>query len=276
MTIQAEEQLQRTYFDRNNPHSIVNRVWSEFLPYLQAVADVYSKYLGDPENVLKAICKPDERDIRARLSFWDEYNLATQENRLMDENRFMSGIMTTDVWQRVYLTNRKKLLWILCQPANYTATMRYLLDVGLKRLQEIMEMPLVAKNGKPDIRMISQVLKAFQLVDLRVKGSVLQRMQIDQRSLNVHVGSEGQSLNSLSLEQLREMESQLERIEKKRDGLVGALPPDVKASFMDDTCIDVPMTLDTAEAFYENEENPNTREEANEVRYASSDDGDAE
>jgi hypothetical protein len=223
-----EQQIKKVFFNTDNPNSLVNRVWVSLVPYLQAVADVYPHHIMSNENKVKAFCNPDEKDLRVRLRFWDEYYLATAQDREMTLQGVINGVITSETWNHTYLTDRRRLLWLITQPVSYTSNMRSLLEKGLEKLHEIMDMPLVSKNGTPDVKLITQVLKAFQLIDLRVKGSVVQRMQIDQRSLNVNVDggevSPTAGYNTLSLEQLKELEKQLDRIAEKRENVIGLLP----------------------------------------------------
>lgn len=249
------KQVEKVIFDTGNPNSLINRVWPQLVPYVRAVADVYPQYFLSNENRVKAFCKPDERDHRVRLKFWDEYYQSTQLDRKMDYMGIMHGAMAVDTWDHVYLPDRKKLLWVFTQPATYTSSMRHLLEKGMERLHEIMDMPLMVKrNGRlePDIRMISQVLKAFQLVDLRVKGSVVQRMQIEQRSVNLNHNVESNqdalkaNLGMLSLKQLREMEDQLDRLEQKRSKVVAMLPEGEKREVEEVTTITIPRVVEFA------------------------------
>lgn len=248
------KQVDKVFFDLENPNSLINRVWPEFVPYVRAVADIYPQHLLDNENKVKAFCSPDERDLRVRLKFWDEYYQSTAQDRVMKLNHVTHGCVSYDTWEHVYLPNRLKLLWVLTQPSTYTCSMRSLLEKGLERLHEIMDMPLMVRKGgrlEPDIRMISQVLKAFQLVDLRVKGSVVQRMQIDQRSLNVNHNVDGSeaakaNLGLLSMQQLREMEEQLERLEQRRSRVVAMLPEGEQKEVEAVTTITIPRSVDFA------------------------------
>lgn len=234
-----EAQIKKVFFNRENPNSLVNRVWPSLVPYLQAVADVYPQHIMSNENKVKAFCDPDEKDLRVRLRFWDEYYLATAQDRVMHIHGVINGVILPETWAHTYLADRRKLLWLITQPVSYTSNMRSLLEKGMERLHEIMEMPLIMKNGFPDVRLITQVLKAFQLIDLRVKGSVVQRMQIDQRSLNVNVDADApvaQQYSALSLEQLKEMEKQLDRISAKKDRIVESMPMESQLAIAD--CVD--------------------------------------
>ena len=249
-----EAQIEKVFFDTENPNSLICRVWPDLVPYIRAVADVYAGYFLANENKVKAFCNPDERDHRVRLRFWDEYYQACAQDRQMRESNITHGVVMPDTWRQVYLTNRRKLLWVFSQPVNYTTSMRCLLEKGLSRLHEIMDMPLmVRRNGKlePDVRMITQVLKAFQLVDLRVKGSVVQKMQIDQRSVNVNHNLEASAeaalhvnYGSMSMEQLRAVEAQLDRIEQKRAKVVASLPEGERRAIEMDTDIKIPRTIE--------------------------------
>ena len=225
----ADENLRLTFFDEGNPLSLVNKVWAELRQPMEQVAKIYAKEFLFHEAQIKAFCKPDERDIRARLCFWDEYALACAADRPMRKECVL-GEVTPEIWRKVYLRNYRKLLFVLHQPSSYATSMRRLLDIGIDRLYEIMDMPII-RNGLPDHKAVANILKAFQLVDLRVKGAVVQRLQIDQRSLNVNqnidVSNTERQLAFMSMQELESMKTKLAEIEAKRAVVVESLPPSV-------------------------------------------------
>jgi hypothetical protein len=226
-------QLRATFFDENNPSSLINKVWKPLVPVVRNVALVYSELLLSEEARILAFCKPDERDQRLRLTFWDEYGLACAQKRLMRYQAVMWGNIGPEVWDQVYMKDRKKILFMITQPSSYSSSMRRILDIGVKRLHEIMELPILLKNGSPDNKAIAQILKAFQLVDSRVKGSVVQRMQVDQRTLNINADASpkqaaqltAETLGMMSMDELKEMEGKLQSLQSKREELRKALPP---------------------------------------------------
>lgn len=225
----SDANLRVTFFDEGNPMSLINRVWPELVDPLIQVGHIFPNELFFYESQIRAFCRPEERDHRARLSFWDEYALACAKDRRMSKECVL-GDITPEIWRKVYLSNYRKLLFILHQPSNYASSMRHLLDIGIDRLKEIMEMPIL-RNGLPDHKAVANILKAFQLVDLRVKGAVVQRLQIDQRSLNVNqnfdVKGTERELSFMGMDQLESMKRELEAIEARRATIVSSLPPSV-------------------------------------------------
>ena len=172
-------------FDESNPQSLVNLLPDRLVPILHRVRAKLPKTLFSPESTVRMTVKPDERDERIRLSFWDEYNNATAMNRKMGIQRLLDNVVSWEGWTTYYEPDDIKMLWIFTPPRSYAQSMKYILHLGTERLLEIMSLPIIDNRGTVDSKVVTQILKAFQLVDTRVKGAIVQRMQIDQRNLNL-------------------------------------------------------------------------------------------
>ena len=114
--------------------------------------------------------------------------------------------------------------------------MRHLLHRGTDRLYEIMELPFVDADGRTNTAAIAQFLKVFQMIDLRVKGAVTQRVQIEQKSLNVNTtvmsdDNAGRLLESLDMSELETLEKKLNRIERNKGALLDQLPAPDRALY---------------------------------------------
>ena len=132
-------------------------------------------------------------------------------------------------------------MWIFCPPISYQVAMRNILHKGTERLMEIMSLPIIDDQGKPDSRVIVNILRAFQLVDIRVKGAVTQKLQIQQQTHNinqtigagdVHI-STGLPVETLQLEELEKLERRIEKARKDSKRLVASLDPAARKEYLD-------------------------------------------
>lgn len=233
----SEKSLDNTIFDESNPDSLFSLVPDRIKPVLQRLKPRMARVLYCTEIELKDYIKPDERDNRIRLAFWDEYNHATQVGKRMSLSGFLHGVMSWEVWVNVYEPSDKKMQWVFCAPVSYQVAMRNILHQGTERLMEIMSLPIKdPKTGAIDSKVIVNILKAFQLVDLRVKGAVAQKLHIQQQSVNLNhnVNStqphiEGGSalnplqLNTLGLEDLQQLEKRIEKARRDSKRLTATL-----------------------------------------------------
>lgn len=220
-----------------NPASLFSVMPEEFQPLIEAIRLQFPRMCHYPERELRKYCKPDERDNRIRLSFWQEYELSTRMGKKMSIRAITDGICSKDTWKTYYLQQPKKLLWIVTQPKSYSQTMNALHAQSLERLHQILKLPIKDKQTKkPDVKVIAQMIKIFQLLDLRVKGSIMQRVEINQKSLNMNMNhdvspeklleSEFDKIANMSIEELEQMSATLDRNRTKIERVAKALPPD--------------------------------------------------
>lgn len=201
---------------------------------IRTLCETAPSYIGLDERFIRQKADPTELDERVRLTFWDEFHQASVQGRKMHINNVINSHTTTiEVLVRDYLRKPGvKLAYIITPPRRYGTSMRILLDKGMRRMEEILDMPLKLPNGNPNAALISQVIKAFQLIDLRVKGAVIQKMQIQQQNLNLNADIGGdstdaqllQNLASMSLDDLEQLEAKVERLGRMEKKATASLP----------------------------------------------------
>lgn len=227
----SEESLSHLY-DTNNPHALVNVIPERLVPILQRVKDKLPRMLLRTERELRTYCEPDERDDRVRLSFWDEYNAATAAGKRMSLQSIICGACSWEGWVTIYEPNPHKMMWIFTPPTSYVAAMRQILYRGTERLLEIMNMPMVDKDGKVDTKVATLVLRAWQLADMRVKGGIVQRMQVEQKNLNLNMNADQSAehariqLQALQLEELEALERRIDKAKKDQGKYLKAITPE--------------------------------------------------
>lgn len=208
-------------YDSDNPDALINKLPVRLVPIFHRVRDKLPRTLLADEPDVKRYCQPNERDERIRLSFWDEYNASTACQKRMSLQSIITGCCSWESWITVYEPHDKRMLWIFTPPASYVGMMRQILYKGTERLLEIMNLPMITDEGKVDVKVANLVLRAWQLADMRVKGAVTQKVQIEQKSMNLNVNANtedgvNQMRQQMSAMTLDELESLEKRIEKAR------------------------------------------------------------
>jgi len=221
--------LENSIFDETDPKSLINLLSnsSKFRNALMAVKWPRGQWFFQSEKQLRKWAQPSETDERLRISFWDEYAFATRNNRKMNLNRAFHGLVSQEYLEYKLFPDDKKMVFMVTMPENYMLTARHLLNIGMDRFKEILTLPLTDDKGKPDTRVINAIIKVTEIVDQRVKGAVVQRMLVDQRSMNLNVNATPQEasleLSKMSLVELEDLENRLNRLDGKTSKL---LPPE--------------------------------------------------
>lgn len=165
-------------WDADDPMCVINLVSNKLREAIIALPQFWYEMT---EFDLKRKCDPNEFDKALRESFWIEYFLACDNSRQMRMDsvygRFMNRV---NFYVRV--DDPRKLAWIIRPPIEYTYKMKSLLDTALMRIEEVLEKPIDSSNP----REVANLIKITELLDNRVKGAVMQRLQIESRSVNVN------------------------------------------------------------------------------------------
>lgn len=158
-------------YDPDFPRSVVNIVYKPLREAILAL-DTRLRYLSESE--LERICEPDPVDRRLRLSFWDEYGLAQDQNRNMLVNRILRNICPLEYWDRRVLPNPEKLAYIVIPPRDYEIGMRANFEKAMDRLEEFLKLPVVDDEGKVNSNLIGKIVKIAEMLQLRLYGAVPQ------------------------------------------------------------------------------------------------------
>lgn len=195
-------------FDPTDPDSLFHMVTE---PVQEAMQKINPAWFSWSEHTMIKRFEIDDRAMRIRISFWDEYFLAKDQGRPMMISRVWQGACSRRYWQDAILKSPKKLCFILTVPADYMMSMKALHYLGVARLSEIMKFPLTNKEGKPNLTTADRVMKAFELIDNRVKGLAVQRMQVEQKSVSYNITKNADEV----IETPKDLERAILEIERK-------------------------------------------------------------
>jgi hypothetical protein len=219
-------QLTRSHdlFERENPRSLINIAPEVFKAGLEHSS--VRLYLKKDEKSLEKIVKPTPTLNRLRQRFWIEFDLAQDQNRKMKAENIWMGVCSLDLFLSV-VEKFKYQAWILMPLPRYDDIIEEALHAGLNRVREIFDFPLyekkeVKRNGIPQLITVPNykaadlMLKTVKMLDDRVKGGVVQKIEQTNKNLHLHSNADG---NVRSVENENDLiEAEIKRLEKKISG----------------------------------------------------------
>ncbi len=178
-------ELETSILDRANPRAVINLV----PPAVQrAIENVPQDFFSLTEVELEKESPQGKwtiADRRMRTSFWLEYTRSQDTGHAMSMSLVYGGICSRNYFYESFLTNKARMAYLLSQPADYKIAVEEALTCSVDKVREILEMPLYDPvTGRPDTKVAEAILKAFKMLDDRVKGAVVQR--VEQKNLNVN------------------------------------------------------------------------------------------
>lgn len=172
-------QQEIVFWDEDNPRCVVNML-SEKLK--ERALEIPTHFLSLSDDMLEKATEPTMVHEHLRLAFWDEYFVASDNNKKMRVESVYPRVCSRDYFYRVFIADDLNLAYMMRPPVEYTLKMRSLLELGHRQIEKVLRMPLINSKGQPDAKLIAEVVKIVALLDNRVKGSVTQKVQIEQKT----------------------------------------------------------------------------------------------
>lgn len=198
-------------FDLNNPRSLASIVTPTFR---ELMLNLPAEYLGhDEADYIKTVGQNNitGTDKSIRMAFWLEYERAQSKQVRMELTRCYEGCASDDYFYKM-IKNPRRLGFLLIPPKGYVIACKTALYYATVALQKIVDDFLAA--DKRDAKMADTVMKVFKILDDRINGAVVQR--VDQRNVNVNMN---QSAGEL------ETSASMEELQKKLDNLRSKVTP---------------------------------------------------
>lgn len=222
-----------SFFDEENPRALINIVPESWKKYIKAIP---AKYFEMGEQKLENAVEPTANTCRLRMRFWDEYQRAQDNVKMIQGSRVYYGIVPKEWFERTYLANPEALAWIMLPPKNYIVAMQEILDKGFDRFREIVRYPITQKipvfssgkpvfdeNGKmvfkevPNTAVMKEIVHIVELILNRVQGAVVQKLAIKQQTETITL--QGDPLANASMETLEALESRLASVTNLLEGV---------------------------------------------------------
>jgi hypothetical protein len=153
-------------------------------------------------------------DNRLRLKFWDEYERAHREDVGMTMYQVFGGICTAEFFYDSYGKRPEKIAWLLCPPTSYMVKMEEALAFGLEQLRDMLELPNTDSKGRLNLKLMELKAKIVEMVDRRVKGAVVQR--VEQKNMNLHISTTESQVHKMGMSSsMDSINKRIKELEKK-------------------------------------------------------------
>jgi hypothetical protein len=219
------EQNEITVFDHDNPRSLINIVPERVSERIKEIPP--ELFQLEPKELEKLTPKKEFTltDSRLRTAFWIEYGRSQEVMKNMRMDNVYGGICTAPYFYQTVLLDKVRLAYILQPPTNYNIAMEEALHLGVDRLREILDLPIIDENGKPNPKVADVILKTVQMLDMRVKGAIIQR--IEQKNLNVSVDAKKMNNQIDEAQSVDEIDRKLRELEEKANKVKGYIPQEI-------------------------------------------------
>ena len=190
-------------------------------------SDIQELITKDEDELIK-IAKPTPTVNKLRIGFWLEHERAIKANCKMEMVNVWSGVCSAEYFYEICICKNdiiKNIAWILNPVQNYATIMEEGLSVANRRLRDILEMPLYEmksykdskgnmKNRRvPNTKVAELIIKAHQILDTRVKGAVVQK--VESKSVNMNVNENApQGAVGINMSAI-DVEAEIKRIEEE-------------------------------------------------------------
>lgn len=200
-------------YDKNDKRSLYNIMPRECR---RALDEMPVAYLTMDEAHLENIVKPTPYMNHLRRAFWQEYDMAQNTVTSMTLRGIQANIGTNSpsILLREYLTDAKVLAWVLIPPTHYDNLLEEALNRGMRRLQQILDIPLTHPDGSPDHKAAEIILKAVAFLDIRKNGMPTQRTIQDVRQVSVNV-TQADAKKLGMLPRSEELDKKIKMLEEK-------------------------------------------------------------
>lgn len=214
------------YLDRDNPRSLYNIAPRQIKA---AMARLPDDLLLKSETELVDELKPDRLLNLLRFRFWDEYNRAQDEVRGMNVDNLVKGVCSNAYFYKRILKSRLTVMWLITPPAEYIELAAEALNTGLHKIREIFNMPLYDRKGKPNTAVANVMLKAYNMLDMRVHGSPIQQHHIKSLQMTAKLSKSGsddinQMIAEGNMDLLEKEMNKVRDVEEKKELLMEAQP----------------------------------------------------
>lgn len=214
------ENLPADPFNRMEERSLINLAPDHVQAAILRAHQSRPELFGLSEEELIEVGDIGERGCGAmtnsiRMKFWLEYDEAQAEHRPMKIKNIYAGICELDVFVQKVLGNPVRVAWMLCKPPEYDAAVSEMHQYSLSRMRLILEQP-VFQRGKYQAATARDHIKIFELLELRVKGAVVQK------TMNIHANIPQKAAipENVKKEELEKRLKEIERSIESRQGKV--------------------------------------------------------
>jgi hypothetical protein len=212
--------------DADNPRSLINLVPEAVRNHINNLPEDFLHLTEEELEAMTPNAQWTMVDRRLRTAFWLEYERVQATGGHMVMTNIFGGTCSKNYFYDRVLTCKPRLGYLLQAPQNYRVATEEALIHGVNRVREILDLPLFTelKDGRrvPDPKVADVIIKAVAMLDMRVKGAVIQRIQ--QHNINENLN---QKQNVPEPSSMAEIDEQLKELQAKAQALKNTIPAEV-------------------------------------------------
>lgn len=167
-------------FNKDNPRSLISLLppgmANSIINSFKKNPDLLEMYLERDDARFEKLTKPTITDHLLRMSFWNEYYRAQNQGDMMRPHYIYESVCPKDHFFRI-IQRPHRAMWILTPPEDQTKQMEVLLAKGMRRLDEILSLPMTS-GGKINVAVANLIMKTAIVLDVRLKGQATQKVEI--------------------------------------------------------------------------------------------------
>lgn len=169
--------LEVSVLDVSDPKSVVNIVTGRMREAIERIPPEF--FVMEEDDLVKftKLGEWSKTEKRLREAFWLEYTRAQESGRKMQATNVFQGVCSQEFFYAHVLEEKAKLALILRQPVSYDIANREMLSFSTEKLRDAISLAHHEFRKKPDPKWFDVLLRAHQMIDQRVNGAIIQRVQ---------------------------------------------------------------------------------------------------
>lgn len=190
-----------------NSASLVNLVQGD--AFADAVSGVPVELLGLESDALEQRFRPTRTDWALKCAFWNEIRNSPGSPGSIKPSRIFGGICSEQHWYGHFLKDKARVAWILSPARNYEQELESLLPLVAAKAHEILTIDYRDDRGRPVPGLLKLVLQAAKLVEDRVLGAAVER--VESKSVSVQMRAQEVPIGT----SMEELDREIARLEGK-------------------------------------------------------------
>jgi hypothetical protein len=218
-----DKTFEKSLMDYENPLALINLVSADVRAAIEKIPAAWMKM--DEDEFIEANGEPKTTVYQLRHQFWTEFDRAVDSRSQMSMVNIYTACCSRTYWHGV-LMDVKALAFIMIPPASYFAMTEELLARGLKRVRDILSLPVKRPNGEVDARAGELILKTVMFLDMRLKGGFLHRSEQVSLNVNRNMTTIQQDGGGMAGNPLQNLDDEIKALQAQIDkaGSSGGLP----------------------------------------------------
>ena len=173
--LDAEPEPELDLFNKKFEGSLYNKMPVAFK---HAIDHVPPNFMIIDEHKLEKKLKPSPTLNMLRFRLWDEYNKASDSGKLkLSVQDLCRGICAPSFLLHNIFRSTLATAWLIRPPLKYEQLAQEALFTGVRQIRKILNMPLYDEDGKPDVKVARLQLDVVKLLDNRLQGAPIQKIQ---------------------------------------------------------------------------------------------------